>query len=111
MVADIDSLVPIYAVPSILRKGAPVYDMISEQTVTFVSLEEPEQGKEQRAIVGPIRGRLALRKVGFLYLDLRDPVGRNDAVAWLLQKGRRVGEGISGRDLKAVVLDLARRLR
>ena len=108
---NIDSLIPIYAVPSILRKGAPVYDMISEQTVTVVSLEEPEQGKEQKAVVGPIRGRLTSRKIGFLYLDLREPLGRNAAVAWLQQRGRRVGEGISERDLKKAVLDLARCLR
>lgn len=112
MNADISTLIPCASVPEVLRKGAPVYDLISERTVTFVSMaEEPVPGREPQAVVGPLRGKLARRKIGFLYLDLNEPTGKAVALDWLRQKGRILDERASAPEVKSVVMEMARRHR
>lgn len=111
MNVDIDTLIPCASVPDLLRKGAPVYDLVSEQTVTFVSASDVEAGREPQAIVGPLRGKLVSRKIGFLYLDLNDPTGRAIALDWLRQRSRNLDDRASAREIKRFVMEMSRRRR
>ena len=108
MNADISTLIPCASVPDLLRKGAPVYDLVSEQTVTFVSASDVEAGREPQAIVGPLRGKLVSRKVGFLYLDLNDPIGRQVALDWLRKRRDWPHDEVTPKEIKYAVLELHR---
>ena len=108
MTVDIDTLISCAAIPSLLRKGAPVYDLISEKTLTFVSMRETKPGREQQAIIGPLRGKLVPRKIGFLYLDLNDPIGRQIALDWLRKRRKWPHEEVTPKEIKYAVLELHR---
>lgn len=108
MNADISTLIPCASVPDLLRKGAPVYDLISERTLTFISMKEAEPGREQQVIVGPLRGKLVPRKIGFLYLDLNDPMGRQIALDWLRERRKWLHDEVTLKEIKHTVMEIHR---